>query len=148
MEIKEFSIEELKEFDDGRLAKAINAAFKQASRDMEDRPREKKPREVTISFKFSPRVDPDDGNQVEGVTMDFDVQCKVPKRAATGYSLGAKKGGHLYFNSNNPHQIDQMTIDDAIHQNQMREAAARNRDQQLGTEETEEFDVPPPPTAA
>ena len=139
MEIKEFTIEELAEFDDGRLVKAINAAFKEASRDMEDRPREKKARDVSIKFSFTPRIDPDDGNMLEGVGMDFDVQCKVPKRAAVGYNLGAKKGGHLYFNANNPHQIDQMTIDDAIQANQVREAARANRDQSLGTSE----DMPP-----
>ena len=102
----------IKELDFGKIQAAFDAALSRCVADCEDRPGEKKPREVKLVFRMIPKVDYSaDGNTInlEGVYLGCEITDNVPKRRTRIYEMKPTKiaDGHgLTFHPEFPTDAD------------------------------------------
>lgn len=108
-ELKELTLATLAEIDGGRLAIAFAQALKRCAEDCDDRPGEKKARNVSLNVSVTPILDED------GMCDDCDVQVNiadsVPKRKSKAYNCSLRKGGHLMFHPDSLDNHEQHTIE-------------------------------------
>lgn len=107
MALQIFDIEKIGELDPVVSAQ-INKMIIEASNDCHNRPSDKSPRKVTIDMNFRPEPETD-GDQI---AMDFDLAIKTPKRHSRLFNFSRKANGKLVFNSSNPGDIRQMSLDE------------------------------------
>lgn len=100
MAMMELKIDTLNQLDDGRVVAAFMAELKRAVSDCDDRPADKKAREVTLTGFITPIQAPEGG--LENVGIEFEVSSKVPKRKSRRYTMDVRKGGMLIFSSTSP----------------------------------------------
>ena len=111
MAMLQLNLENLAELDDGRVAIAFGQALKRAADDCIDRPGDKKARVISLEAHVIPVIDADTG-QCEGAHIEFQIKHKLPVRKSKTYSFEIKKGGHLWFSSESPDDVDQLTFAD------------------------------------
>jgi hypothetical protein len=102
------SLDTIKELDNGRVAEAFTQALARAVRDCEDRPTEEKDREVILGIKLKP-IPADEGIPT-GVALMCQVRDTVPTRKSRPYSCGIKSGGKLFFSTESPDNVNQLTL--------------------------------------
>ena len=111
MAFREISLENVKHMADGTIDAAFQQHVKRAVADCEDRPGDKKPRKVTLTFLMTP-VMLQDGN-VTDVQVEAVVKSSVPDHLSRPVECRVKAQGRAVFNDlsqDNPHQktIDQV----------------------------------------
>lgn len=89
----------IKELDFGKIQAAFDAALSRCVADCEDRPKEQKPREVTMKFRMVPKIDDTkDGTSIdcEGVLLACEIIDNVPKRRTRVYEMNCTQinGAH------------------------------------------------------
>lgn len=89
------SLESLAKIDDGVVAAMFKKAAEQVIKDCEDRPGEKKAREVELKMTITPVVD-QEGN-CDGLMSQFSCKSRIPLRHTTGIPLVIKAGGKAAF---------------------------------------------------
>lgn len=110
MAILQFGVEAFKDFDGGRLAALIEHELKNAVRDCQDRPGEKKARKVSVTFELKPQ-DSDKSGVIDGVSLSFQCKLALPTRQSISYSLGLKQNGALFYNEHSPRNHRQGTFE-------------------------------------
>ena len=121
-----FTLDKLKDFDGGRMLVAFSEEMKYAAQSCIDRPNDKSPRVVTLTLSLVPVAEPNSG-ACEGVKLKMKAKAKVPDRKSKEYDLGIKQTGAIVFSTNNPTNIRQRHIDDAIEEKGGKPAAAAKK---------------------
>lgn len=101
------SLENLGQLNFGQIGKIFEHQLKALVKDCEDRPLEKLPRQIAVTFFLTP--DPDiHGQQPVCDTIDVacDVTSKVPKTKTRVFSMKPKADGALMFNPDVPEDAE------------------------------------------
>jgi hypothetical protein len=95
---------------DPRVEGVFQYHVERARADCLNRPADKTERKVILEVSFEPVMDPE-SRECDAVNMTIKARSKVPDHASATYKLGvdAKRKG-LFFNVDNPEDIDQHTI--------------------------------------
>lgn len=104
----EFTIDSLKDLDNGKAAEALRRHLRRAAADCEDRPGDSSPRKVQLSIAMVPVMD-DQGN-CDQVKLRIEASSTVPKHRTRVYSMGLRRGGMLVFNPDAPDNVNQSTF--------------------------------------
>ena len=107
---KQFNMGNLVELDNGKGNAAILFAIGQAVRDVNDRPGEKAKRKVTVTYEFTPGLDPDT-LVLDVVNMQIKIKTGIPDRHTTIYPMLPGKDGTLLFEPASPFNPRQQTLD-------------------------------------
>lgn len=110
-ELRQFDLAALAQFDDARLAKAVNRELDLVGRDMAERPGDDRERTVTIQLGFKPVRDAESG-AFDRADFKCSVTHKTPKRESPSYQLRGRANGKLVFRPENPQEVDQPTLFD------------------------------------
>lgn len=110
MAIEKFDLSSLSTIDEGRIREAFEQALKRARDDCSDRPALAKPRKVNLTATLTPVCDPN--GSLSSVTVQFEIEDKLPKRMSNKYDMAITRGG-LLFNELSKDDIHQQTLDDA-----------------------------------
>lgn len=111
MGLLKLNVKNLVEFDQGRLAAAIELALKQCVADCQDRPGLDSARKVKIELKLTPEID--HTGELIAIDAHYSVAPILPPRSKGGCGLGVQKNGDLVFSTvatDNAAQMD--LIDD------------------------------------
>lgn len=93
--MEKLSLSTLPEFDGGSLQVLVDQAIRDVYLDLEDRPTLGAARNVNINITFKPTAE---GSDLEEVTTEITVQCKLPHKATRENILApSKKLGGLVF---------------------------------------------------
>ena len=95
--IKEFGLQHLHEFDEGRLAALFAHQLKKMVDDCHDRPVIGKSRRVSLHLDLSPECD--HTGAVETVRIAYQVQTKIPAHGRGNLPVQAKRNGTLVFSA-------------------------------------------------
>lgn len=109
--VREFKVANFPSLGNGMLANAVDKEIKNCIADLQDRPRLKSPRTVTLQLSFVPVIEDEADAELENVLHSFTVSSSLPKRASVKYTLGVRRSGHLHFSEVSNHNPDQMAID-------------------------------------
>ena len=93
--LKQLSLAELADIDDGRIGLAFDQALKRVSMDCDDRPGDNRPRKVVLEMTVEP-VCGEDG-VCESVTSQIQIKESLPTRRSKKYDLGLRKNGIFVF---------------------------------------------------
>lgn len=96
-----FCLKTLPRLDGGRIAAMFDALLERCVADCEDRPDDKKPREVVLRLRFVPELDRD-SKTCRDVTMAADVRSRVPAMKSYEYTMEPLQDGGLAFNADLP----------------------------------------------
>ncbi len=107
--IKQFTFQDLAEFDGGVIRAAVGAALKRAVEDCDDRPGLKAARKITLQLEFKPLMDQD--GLAEEAAFKFKLRESLPNRESKEYVMGMRKGGVLTFNPDSLDNHGQETFD-------------------------------------
>ena len=115
MPLKIFDLRGLADIDGG----AVNERFKDEQihlvKDMADAPHIDKPREITLRLRYLPKTERHGSEFVfVGADADVVIGSSTPKRTSNPISLKSNKQGQLFANELSQHDVDQMTVDDAV----------------------------------
>lgn len=108
MAIVAFSLDTIRQLDNGRVFEAFSQAMARAVRDCEDRPGEDKVRKVLLQVELTPVVEDEDTPTT--VAMLCQVKDTVPTRKSKTYSCGIKAGGIIAFSTESPGNFNQLTL--------------------------------------
>ena len=96
---------------DGRVPALFNLEMKRAIRDCADRPHEKKPRTVQITFRMSP-VPESEGDEAD---IEVEVASSVPKSRTKIHTVSTKVDGSATFHPDFAEEPDANGIFDDVH---------------------------------
>lgn len=105
----QFTLKELAEIDDGRIAVCFEQAARRIAADLDDRPGLKKARTMTIQLTYVPIFDPET-SLCDGVKMTCRVKDSIPIRESRAYDLGLRKGGILTYHPETPDNHEQEAL--------------------------------------
>jgi hypothetical protein len=105
----EFSLENLKLLDFGKIGVAFSAEVQRVVKDCLDRPGDENARAVSIKFNFKPAAEPG-SNDCEQVNVECEITSSVPKRRTKVYQMQPHHNGKLSFNPDLPDEPDQDTL--------------------------------------
>lgn len=109
--MKEFNTKALAEFDEERVAAALDAAIQRAILDCEDRPALKTKRTVTLELHFVPMIVGAE-REIDAVDMTWSIGAKAPKQERSGVVMPVYRGGKIGYNPHSLESPDQRTIFD------------------------------------
>lgn len=107
---KQFSVAELGEFNDGKVAIAGDRLIRAAVKDCMDRPGETSARTVDMSITFTPVIGQE--GMAESVSIGVKLGGKIPKYHTAPVNASPSTNGQLHFNDMSPDDASQMTIDE------------------------------------
>ena len=113
MAMEKVSLATIHLIDDGSLQQLFDRAIKNALADCDDRPADETAREVTLKFSIVPVSAT--GRSCERVSIDAQVNTKVPayRTTPTDVSVRKDKNGFMgLFNPMAPEDAEQRTLDE------------------------------------
>lgn len=93
--LQNLSLETLASMDGGRIGTAMTHALKRIAADMDDRPGDDRPRNVTLEVAAIPVVAED--GLIDGAKLQVQVKESLPTRKSKVYDVGVRKGGMMVF---------------------------------------------------
>lgn len=108
MNLRQLSLETLKELEGGIPAAAFNHHLHRIAVDCMERPADGKERVVNLKLVCKPMLQPD-GDCTE-VKMQIFVTSSIPTHKTKVYSCGLKRNGALAFNPDSLDAVDQATF--------------------------------------
>ncbi len=111
MALTKITLESIANLDHGRIGEAFQQKLDQAVQDCEDRPGIKSGRVVSIKVMVKPKAD--EAGNLDSITLGHAIAYSEPKRESRLYSAKRVQGG-LVLNELAPHDVDQLTLDDAM----------------------------------
>lgn len=113
MAVKQLTLKSLEELGGGKVSKAFLQHIARIVQDCIDRPKDKKPRTVTMEFECVPVLTQDSKvMECEGVSGDFRIKSKVPQHRSKTFEFRCNNQGQLSFSTESPESFDQATLDD------------------------------------
>lgn len=114
MRQEQFTLENLRLLDFGKIGAAFNAELERVVKDCMDRPRDDNARKVSITFNLTPEADPTAIEaDCEAVTVECEITSAVPKRRTKIYRMSPRQDGTLAFHPDIPEEPDGSTLYDA-----------------------------------
>lgn len=110
-ELKELDLTAMASIDGGRIALAFQQALDRVLADLDDRPGEKKAREIILRVAFVPVMD---GTVCDSAKIQCVVHDTVPKRSSKIYDMSLRKRAgkvKLLFRPGSLDDADQHAID-------------------------------------
>lgn len=108
---KQFTIQEVAELDDGRIALMINKNLRIATEDCSNRPGVKKARKVAVVFEITPVID--ESGMCTEVDIEFVSASSLPKSRSKTVNMAVQPKGELLFNPASEDDVHQHTLDEA-----------------------------------
>lgn len=113
---QEFTLEALKDFDNGEVWIALAEEIRTVVADCQTRPSVGDARKVSLTIEVKP-IPSNDRSQCLEVALSFSMKNTTPARKSRTYILDHQKGGKLVYSVNNPTDHKQGHIDDEIDRN-------------------------------
>ena len=105
----DLTLDNLKEIDANVIGETFNLVRAECVKDMEQRPGERKARQIVIKLNLTPLEN--DGGMLEEVGVDFEIDKKLPKRRTRPYIMRPRKNGSLTFQPASPENPNQLGLD-------------------------------------
>ena len=98
--LQTLTLEEIAKIDGGRISACFQRELRRCVEDIDDRPADKRDREITITFKLTPEAGEADG-LLDGAKLQAQVCSKVPSYRSKKYDFGVRDG-QLRFSTSSP----------------------------------------------
>lgn len=89
--LRQLTLAQVAEIDDGRIAAAFAQALKRVAQDCDDRPGDDRPRKIVLEMAFMPVLSED--GICDSVKSQCQIKDTIPTRKSRVYDFGLRKGG-------------------------------------------------------
>jgi hypothetical protein len=108
-QVRQMTIANLQELDQGKVALAINHALRQCVLDIESRPADKSRRKMQLVVDLTPILDKQTA-ALDMIGVEFTIQTKLPVRHSNVYPMLPSDAGILTFQPASPYDPRQQAF--------------------------------------